>query len=119
MSLTLCVLIWAQPGAAQGLAAYEDRVLRLAGEHGCEVLQRARASGASASASAGAGAASTRGASGQPAEIHILRFPSAQAFDGFMTDPRRQLLAGERDEVAAATEVIEVELTGDAAWSPG
>lgn len=114
MSLTLCILIWAQPGAAEGLAAYEDRVLRLAGEHGCEVLQRARASGAGAG-TARAGSDN----SGTPAEIHILRFPSAQAFDGFMTDPRRQLLASERDEVVAATEVIEVELTGDAAGSPG
>jgi hypothetical protein len=94
MSLTLCVLIWARPGAAEGLAAYEERVLRLAGEHGCEVLQRASASGAG----------------GQPTEIQFLRFPSAQVFDGFMADPRRLLLAGERDEVVATTEVIEVEL---------
>jgi uncharacterized protein (DUF1330 family) len=99
MSLTLCVLIWAQPGAADGLAAYEERVLRLAGEHGCEVLQRASASGPG-----------TGGAGGQPTEIQFLRFPSAQAFNGFMADPRRQLLAGERDEVVVTTEVIEVDL---------
>lgn len=97
MSLTLCVLTWARPGAVASLAAYEDRVLRLAGEHGCEVLQRARASGTGPD---------------QPAEIHILRFPSSQAFDGFLADPRRQLLAGERDGSVARTEVIEVELTG-------
>jgi uncharacterized protein (DUF1330 family) len=101
MSLTLCVLIWAQPGAAEGLAAYEDRVLRLAGEHGCEVLQRASASGASAAS-----------ADGQPAEIQFLRFPSARAFDEFMADPRRQPLAGERDEVVARTDVIGVQLAG-------
>jgi hypothetical protein len=111
MSLTLCVLIWARPGAAEGLAAYEDRVLRLAGEHGCEMLQRARASGASAGG-AGAGGASAGGAGGHPAEIQFLRFPSAQALDAFMTDPRRLVLAGERDEAVARTEVIEVELTG-------
>jgi uncharacterized protein (DUF1330 family) len=101
MSLNLCVLIWAQPGAVAGLAAYEDRVLRLAGEHGCEVLQRARAS------AAGAGEAL-----GRPAEIQFLRFPSAEAFDGFTNDQRRLLLAGERDEVVASTEVIEVDLIG-------
>jgi hypothetical protein len=101
MSLNLCVLIWAQPGAVAGLAAYEDRVLRLAGEHGCEVLQRARAS------AAGAGEAL-----GRPAEIQFLRFPSAEAFDGFMNDPRRLLLAGERDGLVATTEVMEVELIG-------
>jgi uncharacterized protein (DUF1330 family) len=99
MSLTLCVLIWTQPGAAEGLAAYEDRVLRLAGEHGCEVLQRARASAASAGE-----------AVGRPAEIQFLQFPSAEAFEDFMNDQRRLLLAGERDAVVASTEVIEVEL---------
>jgi uncharacterized protein (DUF1330 family) len=99
MSLTLCVLIWTQPRAVEGLAAYEDRVLRLASEHGCEVLQRARAS------AAGAGEAV-----GRPAEIQLLRFPSAEAFDEFMNDQRRLLLAGERDKVIASTEVIEVEL---------
>lgn len=99
MSVTKCVLIWAQPGAAAGLAAYEERVLRLAGEHGCEVLQRASASGTTGSSG-----------DGPPAEIQFLRFPSAQAFDGFVADPRRQVLAGERDQVVARTEVIEVEL---------
>ena len=29
MRLTLCVLLWAWPGAEDGLIAYEDRVLRL------------------------------------------------------------------------------------------
>jgi uncharacterized protein (DUF1330 family) len=94
MSLTLCILLWASPGAEDGLIAYEDRVLRIIPEHGGLVRQRARGSGAA----------------GQPLEIQILEFPSAQALDAFMTDGRRQALAGERDKVIAKTEVIEVQL---------
>ncbi len=59
-----------------------------------EVLLRARSSGAG----------------GQPLEIQLLEFPSAQALGEFMTDGRRQSLAGERDRVIAKTEIIEVHL---------
>jgi uncharacterized protein (DUF1330 family) len=92
--LTLCILLWARPGAEDGLIAYEDRVLRIVPEHGGQVLQRARGSGTA----------------GQPLEIQLLEFPSAQALDAFMTDDRRQSLAGERDKAISKTEVIEVQL---------
>ena len=94
MSLTLCVLLWAHPGAEDGLVAYEDLVLGIIPEHGGRVLQRTRGSGTA----------------GQPLEIQILQFPSAQALDAFMTDDRRQSLAGERDKAISRTEVIEVQL---------
>jgi uncharacterized protein (DUF1330 family) len=94
MSLTLCVLLWARPGTEDGLIAYEDHVLDIAAEHGGRVVQRARGSGTE----------------GQPLEIQILEFPSAHTLDAFMTDDRRQALAGERDRVIARTEVIEVRL---------
>ncbi len=94
MSLTLCVLLWARPGAEDGLIAYEDRVLSFVPEHGGRVLQRARGNGAV----------------GQPLEVQLLQFPAAQALEAFMADGRRQALAGERDQVVAKTEVIEVQL---------
>ncbi len=92
--LTLCVLLWARPGTEDGLIAYEDRVLGMVPEHGGRVLQRARGGGTA----------------GQPLEIQLLGFPSAQALDAYMTDDRRQSLAGQRDQVIAKTEVIEVQL---------
>jgi hypothetical protein len=92
--VTLCVLLWAQPGAEEGLIAYEDQALGIMAGHGGLVLQRARSAGAD----------------GQPLEIQILRFPSREAFGGFMTDSRRQALAAERDRVVGRTEVIDVEL---------
>jgi len=92
--LTLCVLLWAHPGAEEALTAYEDQVLALIPDHGGTVIQRARSSGAS----------------GYPLEIHILEFPSPQALDAYMTDGRREALAAERDRAIARTEIIEVDL---------
>jgi uncharacterized protein (DUF1330 family) len=96
MSLTLCVLLWARPGADEALIAYEDRVLGLVAEHGGRVLQRARSSGVD----------------GQPLEIQLIEFPSAADLDAYMTDERRTFLAGARDRAIAATQVINVELVG-------
>ena len=94
MPSTLCVLLWAHPGAEAALAAYEDTVLRLVPDHGGRVVLRARSSGAD----------------GQPAEIQVIEFPSATALDAYMGDPRRTALAADRDRAVARTEVIDVEL---------
>lgn len=94
MSLTMCVLLWAQPDADDALIAYEDQVLDLVPEHGGTVLNRARSSGTD----------------GQPLEIQLLEFPSAAALSDYMTDSRRLALAGDRDRAVARTEVINVEL---------
>jgi uncharacterized protein (DUF1330 family) len=94
VSLTLCVLLWARAGAEDGLISYEDQVLGIVGDHGGQLLQRARSSGAGS----------------QPLEIQLLEFPSRRALDAFMADPRRQALAGERDKAISQTEVIEVQL---------
>ena len=94
--VTLCVLLWARPGAESGLVAYEDQVLDIASGYGGRVLQRARSGGGD----------------GQPLEIQLLEFPTAQAVAEFMADGRRQALADERDRVIARTEVIDVRLVG-------
>jgi uncharacterized protein (DUF1330 family) len=99
VGLTLCVLLWARPGADDALVAYEDQVLGLVSEHGGRVLQRARSSGAG----------------GQPLEIQLIEFPSARALEAYMTDERRTSLAGPRDHAIARTEVIEVEMIPPAA----
>ena len=93
--MTLCVLLWARPGRNQ-LIAYEDQVLGIASGYGGRVLQRAR----------------SEGGDGQPLEIQLLEFPTAQAVAEFMADGRRQALADERDRVVARTEVIDVQLVG-------
>ena len=94
MSPTLCVLLWAQPGADDALVAYEDWVLTLVPEHGGRVLQRVRSSGAD----------------GQPLEIQLIDFPSAQALAAYMTDERRTALSADRDSAIARIQVIDVKL---------
>jgi uncharacterized protein (DUF1330 family) len=102
MPRTLCVLLWAPPGAQAALAAYEDQVLRLIPDHGARVVLRARGSEVQRTRGGGAG--------GQPAEIQLLEFPSDAALDAYMGDPRRTVLAAGRDRAVARTEIIEVEL---------
>ena len=92
--MTMCVLLWPRPGQDQALSAYEDRVLALVPEHGGQVVQRARGDGAG----------------GQPLEVQILTFPSADALAAYMDDQRRTALAPDRDRAIARTEVINVEL---------
>jgi uncharacterized protein (DUF1330 family) len=94
VKVTLCVLLWARPGAEDGLIAYEDQVLDLVPGHGGRVVQRAR----------------TGGTDGQPLEIQLLEFPSAAALDAYMTDDRRTALAAERDRVIGRTDVMQVQL---------
>lgn len=94
MSLTFHVLLWAHPGTDEAVVAYEDKVLRLVPDHGGKVLQRAR----------------SNGADGRPLEIQLLEFPSAEALDAYMVDPRRTSLASERDAAIAKTELIRVQL---------
>lgn len=96
--LTLCVLLWAHPGAEQALIAYEDQVLALIPDHGGKILQRARSSGAG----------------GQPLEVHLLEFPSREALGAYLADSRRQALAAGRERAVARSEIIEVSLISPA-----
>jgi uncharacterized protein (DUF1330 family) len=94
MTVQLCVLLWARPGAAEALVTYEDKVLALLGEHGGRIVQRARADGAD----------------GRPDEVQLIEFASQAGYDGFMRDERRAALADERDAAIARTDLYPVEL---------
>ncbi|MES5819953.1 hypothetical protein [Streptomyces sp. RG80] len=96
MTVQLCVLLWARPGAAEAMAAYEDKVLALLGEHGGRVVQRARADGAD----------------GRPDEIQLIEFAGQDGYDAFMKDGRRVALADERDATVARTDLYPVTLSG-------
>jgi uncharacterized protein (DUF1330 family) len=94
MSVQLCVMLWPNPGSAEALVAYEDRVLELMADHGARVLQRAR----------------TDGAGDSPLEIQLLEFPSQAALDSYMRDERRTELADEREAAISRTDVLPIEL---------
>ena len=81
-------------GGRQAVVAYQDKALRLIPDDGGKVLQRARIDGAE----------------GRPLEIQLLEFPSAEALEAYMVDPRRTALASKRDAAIAKTELIHVQL---------
>lgn len=92
MSVTLCVLLWAQPGQSDALVAYEDTVLQLLPAHGASVLQRVR----------------SIDAPDGPDEVHVLRFPSEEALESYLADPRRAALAAQRDAAISRTQLLRV-----------
>lgn len=92
--VVLCCFLWASPGQETALTGYETRVLALIPEHGGEVVQRVRGDGSD----------------GHPHEVQLLRFPSRNAIDSYLNDPRRRALADERDRVVERTDVFPVQL---------
>lgn len=90
---TFCVLLWAQPGQADSMAAYEDHVLPLLAEHDGTLVQRLRA----------------REPEG-PHEIQTIAFASRVGFESYLADPRRTALAEERDRVIARTDLLHVDV---------
>lgn len=94
MPVVLCCLLWARPGQAAGLSAYEDRVLAFVPEHRGTVRQRVIGDGQE----------------GRPNEVQIYVFPHSEALEGYVADPRRTALAEERDRVIERTELFPVRL---------
>ncbi|WP_460795350.1 class I SAM-dependent methyltransferase [Microbacterium sp. GXF0217] len=90
--LTLCCLLWARPGLAAEMNAYEDAVIALLGDHDTTLVQRAFGDGTAE----------------HPDEVQIYSFPDQDALDGFLADPRRSDLTDERDRVIARTELFPV-----------
>ena len=94
VTVELCVLLWARPGAVQALISYEDTVLALLGEHGGRLLQRAR----------------TDGTDGAPTEVQLIEFASPDGYQAYLADERRTALVAERDAAIARTELYPVRL---------
>lgn len=93
--LTLCALVWARPGQEERLLEYERQVLALLPEHGARVVHRA---------------VSVDREPTQPLEVQLLEFPSQAAFDAYLEDPKRRLLADLRDTFIERTSVFPVDL---------
>ena len=92
-----CVLLWARPGMEAALSAYEDKVLRLVGEHGGRVLER------------GTVVPGSQHDGEPPAEVQFLEMPSEASLDAYVNDPRRLAMAGERDAAIARTDVFRIQ----------
>jgi uncharacterized protein (DUF1330 family) len=97
MEVNLCVLLWAHIGRGAELSAHEDQVLGLLGDHGGQVIQRAKSMAGD-------------GDDSEPTEVQLLRFASEAALDGYMNDARRAALAEQRDQAIAMTGVLRVQM---------
>jgi hypothetical protein len=89
-SLTFVLIARIPPEGVAAFTAYEDGVLPLLADHG-GVLQRR-----------------LRGQNGS-VEVHLLRFPSALAFERFRADPRRAALAPKLEASGARIELLELD----------
>ena len=94
VAVKLCVLLWAVPGRELQLIDYEDHVLQLLPAHDARVLSRVR----------------SKDSPGGPFEVHVLEFPSEDAFGSYMADPARVSRSADRDAAIARTEVIHVDV---------
>ncbi len=94
MTITLCVLLWANEGGHEDLVAYEDAVLALMPDHDARVIQRVRTQGEPLD---------------EPYEVHVLEFPNDEALDAYLADPRRIARADDRDRAIARSEILRVE----------
>jgi hypothetical protein len=93
VALTFGVLLWAHPGLADDLAAYEDAVLALLAEHGGRVEIRVRSDQPDA-----------------PTETQVITFADDEGYAGYLADPRRTDRAAERDRVVACSQLFRGEL---------
>jgi hypothetical protein len=93
MTITLCVLLWANEGGHEDLVAYEDAVLELLPDHDARVVQRVRTEGEPLD---------------QPYEVHVLEFASERSFDAYLADPRRLALSEQRDRAITRSEILRV-----------
>ncbi|MFC4070055.1 hypothetical protein [Actinoplanes subglobosus] len=94
MRIQLCVLLWARPGQADAMAAYEDTVLALLAEHDGRLLQRARTL--------------PGGPEDAPDETQLIEFAGMAGYHGFLADPRRAALSAQRDVTVARTDLYPV-----------
>jgi uncharacterized protein (DUF1330 family) len=92
-----CVLLWARPGMAAALSAYEDKVLRLIAVHGGRVLHR------------GTVLPGAQHDDEPPTEVQLLEMPSEASLDAYINDPRRLAMTAERDAAIARTDLFRIQ----------
>jgi uncharacterized protein (DUF1330 family) len=93
--VTIAFIGHADPEQAAAASAYEDDVLPLLDDHGAALLYRGRR------------------ADGQdpslPLEVHVIRFPSQDAYDGFLGDERRRALLDRHGDVFRSKVVVQLD----------
>jgi uncharacterized protein (DUF1330 family) len=95
-TLYLTVLLFLIPDQEEAFARYENHALSLVTAHGGQVVCRLRP-GPEAFISPG---------NEQPYEVHVLSFPTSEAFQEFMQNPTRVAQAHLREQAIARTVII-------------
>ncbi len=94
MSSTVIVHLFAHPGHLSELRAYEARVLPLLEDHGGRLEMAFEPSRANSTFA------------DLPDEVHILTFPSTEAWQNLTTDSRYAGLAAQRQAAIRKTQIV-------------
>ena len=89
-AITVTVHLWVRTGKRGEFDAFEKQAFTIMRDHGAGVIEIRP------------GNPTQRD---EPDEIHVLRFPSQQAFDCYRADPRLTALAAIRDQCIADTRI--------------
>jgi uncharacterized protein (DUF1330 family) len=81
-------------GAEEDLRGYEDAVLPLLDEHGGRLVARETV---------------VRASENDPLEVQLIELRDQEGLDGYLSDPRRLALEGERAQAVARTQILRLE----------
>ena len=93
-SLQAVVSLWIHPGQESAFESYERKAAQIMRRHGGAVQQAVRTT------------ETVTSPADPPFEIHVLKFPSLDAFHSYRSDPELAVLSAERAAVISRTEVI-------------
>ena len=93
-SLAVVVSLWIHPGRVSLFEVYEQKAARIMQRYGGVVEKVVRMSSATPSSNE------------QPFEVHVLSFPSLEAFHSYRADAELAGLAAERSAAISRTEIL-------------
>ena len=88
--LYILVRLWIHKGRETEFEAYENKVARIMARYGGVIERAIRPSGASE----------------EPFEIHVIKFPSRDLYDAYLDDAERRSLSGERAAIITNSDVL-------------
>lgn len=92
--LQVIASLWIHPGQCTAFEAYERKAVQIMRRHGGALCRSVRASDASGSST------------DAPFEVHLLEFPSLEAFESCRSDPELLALNAERTKAISRTEIF-------------
>ncbi len=91
--LYILVRLWIRGGLEAEFEAYESKVLRIMARYDGVIDRTIRTSRVSEG-------------SGEPFEVHLLKFPSRALYDAYLDDPERRSLSAERAGIITNSDIL-------------